>query len=218
MERRYSAAAGVRLEKRADGKGQGLTGHASVFYRADEAGTEYELWSYSGERCVERVMPGAFSRAIKEGDCRSLFNHDASLVLGRQSAGTLRLSQDGRGLLYDLDLPDTAAARDLATLVGRGDVTGASFTFRAQQQTWRQQREGDGYLIVRELNDVDLFDCGPVTFPAYGSASSGMRSAGAIEEARKAYEAWKEARGKTGPPLGALLAGYRARALSVNPR
>jgi HK97 family phage prohead protease len=50
-------------------------------------------------------------------------------VLGRNKSGTLRLSVDGIGLRYEIDPPDTQAARDLIESLRRGDVSGSSFAF-----------------------------------------------------------------------------------------
>jgi HK97 family phage prohead protease len=208
MERRYITKPGLSAAIRADGEGgskQTLIGHAAVFYDGDE-GSEFELWSYAGERCVERVMPGAFARALREADdVRGLYNHDVNCVLGRTTAGTLRLREDSKGLAYECDMPDTQLARDLALSVGRGDVTGSSFSFLPDDQSFREQAdEGGGILVIRELNSVRLFDVGPVVFPAYGSATSGLRSAQSPDEARAAYEAWKRGRAAT-------VGGFRAK-------
>ena len=66
------------------------------------------------QRCVLLVFP----------------SHDTSIVLGSTRAGTLKLTEDERGLLVEASLPDTQAGRDAATLIKRGDVTGFSFSFR----------------------------------------------------------------------------------------
>jgi HK97 family phage prohead protease len=179
--------ASVRLEARADGKPV-ITGYAAVFHRQDDPGTEYQLW----DDLTERVLPGCFDRALREGhDVRGCYNHDASAVLGRTRAGTMRLSADATGLRYEIDPPDTQAARDLMESIKRGDVTGSSFSFAPAPGGVKLSRSGDS--CVRELADVDLFDVGPVTFPAYAATSAGMRAAGdvtaAVEEARR----WREA-------------------------
>jgi HK97 family phage prohead protease len=49
------------------------------------------------------------------------------MVLGRNKSGTLRLSEDNIGLHYQVDLPDTTYARDLAISMERGDVSQSSF-------------------------------------------------------------------------------------------
>ena len=53
-----------------------ISGYGAVFYREGHTGTEYRLW----DDVVERVMPGAFDRAIREDDVRSLFNHDSNFM------------------------------------------------------------------------------------------------------------------------------------------
>lgn len=198
-----------------------VEGHAAVFHVEGDEETEYELWSDPTMRAVERVARGAFSRAIKEGDdCRACFNHEASQLLGRTASGTLRLAEDERGLRYDVDLPDTQLGRDVAELVGRGDVTGSSFGFVVEQESWRESEEENGRRVaVRTIESVRLIDVGPVTYPAYaGTSASAGRSAGApvralgsVAEARASYELWKV----SAVCLPARLAQARARAAQV---
>lgn len=177
----------VLCEEREDG-GRSITGYAAVYYRKDDPGTEYTLWSDSGSRAVERLMPGAFSSALeRKDDVRALFNHDSNLVLGRVSAGTLALSINRRGLMYTIDAPDTQLGRDTVTSIKRGDVTGSSFAFRVLKEAWRD--EGDGQE-VREIQDVELFDVSPVTWPAYTSTTSQVRG---VDYAREMRDLWREA-------------------------
>lgn len=215
MERRYQRSAGrpIRLKRNEGEEKPILAGYASVFYNGTDE-TEYELWKDAAGRCVERVLPGAFARAIKEeDDCRALFNHDSNLVLGRTAANTLRLTEDEAGLAYEIDLPDTQLSRDLAVSVGRGDVSGSSFAFNVRKQSVTREVLSDGTdLIVREIKDVDLYDVGPVTFPAYASSTTGLRSAGEVADIQRLVA---EARAAANPglPRGAVLA--RARAVEV---
>lgn len=142
-----------------------------MFYRADDPGTEYAM----GGNVVERIMPTAFDAALAQDDVRALFDHDSAKVLGRTTAGTLRLSTDERGLRYEIDPPDTQTARDLIESIRRGDVSGSSFCFRMRGY---QFREEPGKPTVLEQTDVQLIDVGPVTFPAYSGASAGVRADG----------------------------------------
>jgi HK97 family phage prohead protease len=190
IERRYTAARNRRvgIETRADGK-KVIAGYAAVYHRADDPGTEYWLWP--GE-IVERIRPGAFDRAVREDDVRALFNHDPSRVLGRNGAGTLRLSVDDVGLRYEIDPPDSAG--DVVEAIGRGDITGSSFGFMPDVTTFREEKRGDKSVTVVEREAVRLFDVSPVTFPAYESASVGLRGAGDGESVRREVEAWRRGR------------------------
>lgn len=182
MERRYHP--GITVEKREDG-GHRIVGYAAVFYREDNDGTQFRMY----DDLIERISPGAFDRAIKEGqDVRALFNHDPAYVLGRSKSGTMRLSVDATGLKYDVDMPDTVVARDLVTSIQRGDITGSSFGFVAKKVEW--QRDDKLRADVRTLKDVDLLDVSPVAYPAYEATSADVRSG----DATKDRDAWRKSR------------------------
>ena len=111
----------------------------------------------------EQIQEGTFSETIKKDDVRLLFNHDASLVLARNKAKTLKLSEDKKGLYFEASLPDTQLGRDLATSVERGDITSNSFGFFILSERW-ERRGGEN---IRVLEKVRLVDISAVTFPAY---------------------------------------------------
>ena len=167
---------GRELELRADGdKPTRIVGYAAVYYRDGDPGTEYELWPARGgtPRAVERIMPGAFDKAIKDDDVVALFNHQDDKVLGRSTAGTLRLFSDAEGLRYEIDADDTTIFEDVQKLIAKRNVRGSSFRFRIRgEDHWNFSSN----LEVRELRDLELFDVGPVTFPAYKATSVNARS------------------------------------------
>jgi HK97 family phage prohead protease len=124
----------------------------------------------------ERVAMGATSDSIGRDDIRALFNHDPNMILGRNRSGTLRLSEDSEGLHYEVDMPDTTYARDLATAMERGDVSQSSFGFKVsgpEGDTWAEDEDG---FPLRTLQKVALFDVSPVTYPAYTDSTSGVGS------------------------------------------
>jgi HK97 family phage prohead protease len=186
-----------------DGPGT-IEGYAAVFHAEGDPGTEYELFSDEGVKAIERIAPGAFRDAIERpDDCRALFNHEPDQLLGRTASGTLRVEEDERGLKYSIDLPDTQAGRDTAELVARGDITGSSFGFVVDRQTWSEQASEDGgpTVATRTIESVRLLDVGPVTYPAYSGTeaksagrSMSCRCLGDANEARASYAAWKESR------------------------
>ncbi len=160
-----------QIERRAPVEGQPrqIVGYAAVFNSDARIGDYF----------IERIAPGAFAAAIARDDVRCLFNHSDNLVLGRTASGTLRLSEDEKGLRYEVDTPDTAWARDLVTLIDRGDVSQSSFAFRATRQEW----DDTGELPVRTILEVELLDVSPVTYPAYDDTQVGVRC---LAEARSA--------------------------------
>lgn len=158
----------VRIEQRDNGQ-KVLVGYAAVFYDPADPGTEYRM----STKVVERVGRTAFARSTGENrDVICAVNHDRSQLLGRTSSGTMRLIVDDVGLRYEADLPDTQVGRDTETMVTRGDYPGSSFRFRDAKSKWQDGPDQS----VRELVDLDLVDVGPVTEPAYKSATAGMRS------------------------------------------
>lgn len=169
VEKRFlpQRASGARVvAQRGRGRAARIVGYGAVFYDASDPGTEFEIV----EGVFERIMPGAFDRSLRENDVRSLFNHDTNFVLGRTSAGTLKLTTDARGLRYRIDVPEAQTIRDLVlSPVERGDVSGSSFMFLPRDSRWLDRPDGS---LVREIHDVDLVEVGPVTFPAYQSTTS----------------------------------------------
>jgi len=131
-----------------------ISGYASVFNSKTNIGNFFE----------EVIAPGAFARSLSEnGDIRALFNHDWNNVLGRTKSGTLRLEEDERGLKFEVELPNTTIARDLAESMRRGDINQCSFGFFPTEETWDYNSEP----AVRTINEVELFEISVVSIPAY---------------------------------------------------
>lgn len=146
-------------------RGRTLHGHAAVFDQDAEI----------DGATVEALAPGAFDAVLADEltDVRALWNHDSRLLLGRQRAGTLRVSTDRDGLPYAVDLPATTYADDLIELVRRGDLDGASFGFVPGEVERTRTDDGRTRLVHRSV--AQLVDVSPVTFPAYAGASAALR-------------------------------------------
>lgn len=184
IERRDVSGYRPALEKREDGA-MLIAGYGAVFYSPGDKTTEYELFPGA----VERIRPGCFSRAISEKqDCRGLYNHDDDFVLGRVGNGTLRLKEDNKGLMYEIDAIDAQDVQDLSKKIGRGDIPGSSFSFVPTKVTWETDKASG--MEIRWIEDCDLFDVGPVTFPAYAGTTAAARSQNS-DSIRKEYEARK---------------------------
>ena len=148
----------------------------------------------------ESIAPGAFRKTLSETpDVRLLINHEG-LPLARTKNGTLKLTEDDRGLLIDAELADTTEARDIYKLVGRGDVDQMSFAFRVIRQKWSEDRSR------RVLTEVSLADgdVSVVTYPAYPTTKVEAR-----EQLKETLSAIKEGREVTGDSLVALKAALQ---------
>jgi HK97 family phage prohead protease len=147
----------------ASSDGMSFTGYAAVFNSPSEPLPFTEI-----------IKGGAFQRSLKSRNEIKLFmNHNTDVVLGSSRAGTLRLTEDSRGLLAEADLPDTTAGRDLSVLMQRGDVNSMSFGFSVPPRgdSWSE----DG--ATRELHQVRLHEVSIVTgFPAYQATTASVRS------------------------------------------
>lgn len=149
------------IEVRAAGEnGTTLVGYAAMFDMpsVDMGFTEY-------------VSRGAFTKTLKDGaDVRLLLDH-AGAPLARTKSGTLRLSEDERGLRVEADLdPTNPLAQTVLSAMRRGDMNQMSFAFRTIRDSWSK----DG--SVRELREVQLYDVSVVTFPAYESTVAEIRA------------------------------------------
>ena len=179
-ERRTFTVKGIEARQAEDGKLR-MAGYAAVF---NEASLPLPF--------IERISPGAFRKTLSETpDVRLLINHEG-LPLARTKNGTMKLYEDERGLYFEAELADTQEARDLHTLVARGDVDQMSFAFRVIRQKWNEDR------TERTLTEVSLADgdVSIVTYPAYPATSVEAR-----ERLKKAISQIKEGREITGDSL-----------------
>ena len=169
----------LTIETRANGT-QVLTGYAAVYNRFSLPLRE------GGSQFREIILPGAFDKVLNrqrgKSDVVALLNHDANLILGRTSSGTLELSSDEKGLRYTVTPPDTQVGRDTLELVRRRDLRGSSFAFAVdvgKGERWTSDDQG----AVREIREVSLLaDVSVVLTPAYPASS--------VTVAQRSYEAW----------------------------
>lgn len=162
-EQRVYTLADVEIREAEDGEPPVIQGYAAVYNAKSE--------DLGGFR--EIIRPGFFKPVLND-DVRALFNHDSNYVLGRNTAGTLGLTETERGLQVTVVPPDTVWANDLLVSMRRGDVNQMSFGFRVGQENW--QRDDEDYPL-RELITADrLFDVSVVTYPAYPQTSAEARA------------------------------------------
>jgi hypothetical protein len=163
VERRVNTVEFDVRNGEASSDGMSFTGYAAVFNSPSEPLPFTEV-----------IKEGAFKRSLKSRNEIKLFmNHNTDVVLGSTRAGTLKLSEDSRGLLAQAELPDTSAGRDLSVLMKRGDVSSMSFGFSVPPKGDQWSQDG----ATRELHQVRLHEVSIVTgFPAYEATTASVRS------------------------------------------
>ena len=141
------------------------------------------------EDMSESIAPGAFSDTLGN-DIRALTNHDTSLVLGRNKAGTLELRDDSRGLWGRIKInPNDQDAMNTYERVKRGDVNQCSIGFEILDEETEFFDGGRVHWTIRKIN---LFEVSVCTFPAYAETSVSARMHDAEEAKKRSSEAWKE--------------------------
>jgi HK97 family phage prohead protease len=150
------------IEVRSEVKGNRISGYAAVFNERADIGPYFEM-----------LAPTAFDSVLANPatDVRAFLDHDSGKLLGRQSSGTLRLSTDARGLHFEVDLPDTSAGHDARELISRGDLTGVSFVFAPDLETWDTYQGRD---LRTHHSIARLVEISPVSLPAYAGTSEAL--------------------------------------------
>lgn len=165
-EMRGISAVDLRIEERSDGALPKIGGYAAKF------NMESQLL---GGSFTESIRSGAFKRSLENGaDVRALIDHNPSLIVGRNTAGTMTVVEDETGLLVEVTPVDTTIARDLIANIRAGNISQMSFAFQVlpDGDEW-QIRDG---AYHRVLTAVELFDVSFVTYPAYTQTDAWLNS------------------------------------------
>ena len=167
-----------KFETREENDERIIEGYFAVF------NSNYEI----GPGMSESVAPGAFRNTLSE-DIRALVNHDTTLVLGRNTAKTLELSEDERGLWGRIRInPNDSDAVNLYERVKRGDVSQCSFGFDILDEETEFREDGGVHWTIKE---VKLYEVSCVTFPAYESTNIDARSRQRDDILKRRTEEWR---------------------------
>lgn len=158
----------ARFELRADDGGDGhtLEGYAAVF---DEP-TRIDSWEGRFDEVLQR---GAFAKSIKTRTPVVQFDHGRDLATGSVPIGAIdELREDEDGLFVRARLHDNDRVEPIRQAIESGAIDGMSFRFRVTREEWDETPD----IPVRTIREVELFELGPVVFPAYEATSVGVRS------------------------------------------
>lgn len=156
----------------------------------------------------ERTDLGWYDEIIDDGalagtdlrDVRFLINHNTDMIpLARSrnnnANSTMQLEViDGRGMSIrvDLDTENNAEAKSLYSAVEREDISGMSFMFIVDQDSWEDLDSEHPTRHIRSF--AKIFEVSAVTFPAYEATSISARGlSGALDSAKESLESAKAA-------------------------
>ena len=178
----------VRAEEN-EQHGTFITGTPIVFEQETDLG-----W------CAEKIARNALDGTDLK-DVRFLIGHDTSMVpLARSrnnnenSTMQMTVTERGMEIRVDLDTEGNPRAKELYSAVKRGDISGMSFMFSVDKDSWEDVDSDYPRRTVEHIRRV--MEVSAVAFPAYpgtdiqaASADAALDSAHAsLESARKQLE------------------------------
>ena len=175
----------LEFEVRADQNeehGTYITGRPIVF----DARTDIGPWD-------EIIDRGALDDTDLK-DVRFLVNHNVDMIpLARSrnnnANSTMQMSVDENGMAIrvDLDVENNADARSLYSAVSRGDLSGMSFMFSVDKDSWDDVDSEHPTRHIRSIRRV--LEVSAVTFPAYAQTSIQTRGlSDALDSAKESLE------------------------------
>ena len=173
-------------ESEREGRAGRLTGTPIVFNQVTDLGWIREM-----------IEPGALDNADLK-DVRFLIGHDTTMIpLARSrnnnenSTMQLSVSEKGMDIRVDLDIEGNPRAKELYSAVKRGDLSGMSFMFTVDKDSWEDL---DSDQPLRRITSISkVFEVSAVTFPAYEGTSIEAASDGeALESVKAALESARE--------------------------
>lgn len=130
-------------------------------------------------------------------DVRFLVNHNTDMIpLARSrnnnenSTMQMTVGTEGMDIRVDLDVENNADAKSLYSAVSRGDISGMSFMFIVDKDSWDDVDSDHPTRRIRSIKSV--LEVSAVTFPAYTQTSITARGlSDALESARASLDSEK---------------------------
>ena len=174
----------VRAEKD-ETPGNGLTGRPIVLGQRTDLGWYDEI--IEAEALADTDLR----------DVRFLVNHNTDMIpLARSrnnnenSTMQMTVGTEGMDIRVDLDVENNADAKSLYSAVSRGDISGMSFMFIVDKDSWDDVDSDHPTRRIRSIKSV--MEVSAVTFPAYTQTSITARGlSDALESARASLDSEK---------------------------
>lgn len=146
-------------------RGAIITGHPIVFGQV----TQITTWVGTLRETIDR---GAIDDQTDMRDVRFLVGHDDRMIpLARSrnnnenSTMQLTLDEIGLGMRADMDTENNTTARALYSAAGRGDISGMSFAFFVDKDSWDDLDTDNPLRHIRHISRI--IEVSAVAFPAY---------------------------------------------------
>lgn len=136
-----------------------------------------EILYVGGRKCREIIKRSAVDESLlRRSDVKCYINHNKERLLARSNKGkgSLMLSLDNIGLKFEFEAPHTADGDYSVEMVKRGDITGCSFAFNSNGESWSKDSSGMDIRTVTRITQLD--DVSIVTVPAYQSTTVSVRN------------------------------------------
>jgi HK97 family phage prohead protease len=153
---------------RSEGDGLTLRGYAAVF------NTPTEISDWKGTY-TEQMGPTAFDRAIRQNPRPVMqFDHGQHPLLGSIPIGvyTTMRADTGKGLYLEGPVHNNWLTEPVRDAINSGAISGMSIRFSVPDGG----EDFDPATNTRTINDLVLYEAGPVVFPAYTTTSVSLRS------------------------------------------
>lgn len=168
-----------------ESNGRTLEGYAAVF------DSPTEINSFEGH-FTETIARGAFRKTLREKKPVLQFDHGHDARTGSVPIGKFdSITEDEHGLRVSASLFDNPVVEPIRQAIEGEAISGMSFRFKVVRDEWRDAKNrkvrsdellellydaGERGPLHRNIKEVQLFEAGPVVFPAYEGTSVGVRS------------------------------------------
>ena len=147
-------------------EGRTLTGYASVFNFPIDSGSRHQAQTTF-------VRPGAFTKTLNENreQIQVLVNHGMDSRWGMSPVATVKdIHQDNHGLKVEAEIIDHPEFDPIVASLKAGAFRAMSIQFETTKESFSDDR------TERNLEEVALWEFGPVTFPANAAAVASLHS------------------------------------------
>ena len=163
----------IELELRTDGENNEIVYGKAVVYNS----LSNTLRTKTGIQFIEIIEPGFFD-SVLDSDVIATIEHNPEKIVGRRSAGTLKITDTPEALLTENHIPPTTAGNDLKINIARGEIRAMSFAFNVKKggDMWSKGANGIMKRTLLRGGCNGFYDVTYTIDPGYSDTAVAMRS------------------------------------------